>query len=262
MRSMTLMVALLVASPAALPMLAQDAPGKWSVDIHSCSPTLTGNYHGTQNGQAVNFDLVNDLGLAKNGSTPGASLEYQGPRFGLELSMDTQKYDGDHTVTEPVVISGQKFNAQARLVTDLKLTTTTFNWTIRALKFTNAWVGIDLGVRSTQLDLNAVGTNYLAGQSVPVTFKSPLPMPQVGLSVGFHVLEERLIVKGYYHYLGYKGATYYHSGVDVRFFPLRWLGLRAFTDTENWKIPNNSLASDLQVGLNRSGTGFGVVFRF
>ena len=144
----------------------------------------------------------------------------------------------------------------------IKTTTYTLNWTIRFIRTPGFWVGLDLGVEGTTVDLNAVATNYLAGKSEPAAFKSTLPMPQIGPALGYRTENGRLVVRGYYHYLGYKGATYSHAGGDLRFFPLKWLGVRAFTSSETWKVPNNSLASDLEIGLDRSGSGFGVVLNF
>jgi len=71
-----------------------------------------------------------------------------------------------------------------------------------------------------------------------------------------------VIGRGYYHLLSYKGASYHHVGGDLRFFPVTWLGIRVFTDTEKLDVPNHSIKDDLEVGLNRQGTGFGVVLRF
>jgi hypothetical protein len=247
---------------ASLPVLSQDAHGVWYLDVHQVSPTLEGNYKGTQDGKPVDFDLVKDLGLAKNGTSPGVGLEYQGPRFGLELSMESQKYIGSKVVDRDITISGQTFNASALVDSSIKATNYTFNWTIRLMRTPGFWIGIDLGARGTSLEVNAQATSYMMGQGRPAYFKSGLPMPQVGLSTGYSAMEGRLAVRAFYHYLGYKGATYHNAGGDIRYFPLSWLGVRAFTDTESWKVPENSLSKDLAINLDRSGTGFGLVLKF
>lgn len=246
---------------AALPALAQSGPGAWYVDVHQFAPTLSGHYLGTQDGQPVNFDLKNDLALAKDNTIVGGSIEYQGPRFGLELSVDGQNYAGDALLNRPVTISGTTYAAQARVTTSLKTLTYTGNWTIRFVRSPGPWIGLDLGVRSTSVDLKAHGDTYLTG-SADATFKSPLPMPQIGPSVGINTFDGKLVARAFYHYLGYKGATYYHAGADVRFFPVNWLGVRAFYDDENWKVPNNTLSKDLEIGLDRKGAGLGLVVRF
>jgi len=247
---------------AALPALAQANGGVWYLDVHRVAPTLEGHYKGTQNGNAVDFDLVNDLGLAKDSTQAGVALEYQGPRFGLELSAESQNYVGSSVLNRQVTISGQTYDAEAQVNSTIKVTNYTFNWTIRFIRTPGAWLGLDLGVLGTALDLNATGYNYLGATPAMAHFKSGLPMPQVGPSVGFTSLGGRFALRGYYHFLDYKGATYHHAGGDLRYFPLNWLGVRAFVSTESWKVPANSVAKDLDIGLDRSGTGFGVVLRF
>jgi hypothetical protein len=50
--------------------------------------------------------------------------------------------------------------------------------------------------------------------------------------------------------------------VDARYFPLRWLGIRVYLDQESLDIPKGSIQDDLELKLDRSGFGFGVVARF
>ncbi len=253
---------ILTAAVAAAPAICQAEGGVWYLDVHRVSPTLEGHFKGTQDGEPVDFDIVKDLALAKKGSKLGGSLEYQGPRFGLELSVEAQDYAGSNLLSRDVTISGETYHAQAQVVTSVKLVTYTFNWTIRFVRTPGAWLGLDLGVRGASLDLDAAGTDYLASQTRTASFKSGLPMPQVGPSAGYTGLDGRLALRGYYHLLAYKGATYHHAGGDVRFFPLKWLGVRAFFANETWKVPDNSLAKDLEIGLDRSGAGFGAVIKF
>ncbi|HLO66077.1 MAG TPA: hypothetical protein VK188_03590 [Holophaga sp.] len=245
---------------AALPLGA--AGGSWYFGASSAGPRLEGSYLGIQDGKPVDFDLVKDLALGKDGSGGGFLLEYQGPRFGLELAMETQKYKGLNQITRDITISGQDFPAQATVSSRVKATATTFNWTVRLVKAPGFWFGVDLGVRSTYVDAQAHGVNYLSGEQGDAVFKSPLPMPQVGPSMGYASGDGRFAIRGYYHYLGYKGATYHHAGGDVRFFPLAWLGVRAYVASESWKVPNGSLKDDLEITLDRSGAGFGVLVKF
>jgi hypothetical protein len=65
-----------------------------------------------------------------------------------------------------------------------------------------------------------------------------------------------------FHLLGYKGATYRHAGADLRFFPISWLGVRAYFDNEHFRVPKGSIKDDLDILLDRSGTGLGIVFRY
>lgn len=258
MRSQIVLAALV----AALPVFAQDGGGAWYLDAHRVAPTLEGHYLGVQDGQPVSFDLVKDLGLTKDKTTVGVGLEYQGPRFGLEVSVESQNYVGSSVLTRDVTISGETYNAQATLNSTVKVVNYTGNWTIRFVRSPGFWIGLDLGARGTSLDLNAVGQNYLTNTPIAAHFKSGIPMPQVGPSLGYTAFGGRLAARAFYHYLAYKGASYHNAGGDVRFFPLSWVGVRAFTSTEGWKLPNNSVAKNLEVGLDRSGTGFGVVLKF
>lgn len=245
---------------AALPLMGGE--GTWYLDVHQIRPTLEGAYLGTQDGKAVNFDLVKDLALAKDGSGPGFAVEYQGPRFGLEASMESQKYAGLNQIQRDITISGQDFAAQATVQSRVKATNYTFNWTIRFMRAPGFWIGVDLGARGTSIEAEAHAVNYVFGQKADATFKSGLPMPQIGPSLGYMSGDRRFSIRGYYHYVGYKGATYHHAGADARYFPLDWLGVRAFVANESWKVPNGSIKDDLDIKLDRNGAGFGLVFKF
>jgi len=43
---------------------------------------------------------------------------------------------------------------------------------------------------------------------------------------------------------------------------LDWLGVRVFLDSERFRVPEGSIKEDLDITLDRTGTGLGVVFRF
>lgn len=247
---------------AVVPAAAQEARGFWNLDVHRVAPSLSGTYNGTQDGKAVNFDIQNDLALTKDTTPLGASLEYQGPRFALAVSYDAQNYVGANVIQRDVTISGQTYHAQATVDTRLKVTNFSGLWTVRFMRTPGFWIGLDLGVRGTALQLDATGSEYLASNTLAASFKSGLPMPQVGPSAGYTGFGGRLVIRGNYHYLAYKGATYHFTEGDIRFFPLDWLGVRAFVQGESWKVPDNSLAKDLDITLDRSGAGFGLVAKF
>lgn len=244
------------------PLSAQAPVREWYLDVHHFSPTFEGHFEGIQDGQPVVFDTQSDLGLGKDTTKLGLALEYQGPRFGVEFSVSEQDYAGSNYLTRKITVNGQDYNAGAQVDSKMKVTTSNFLWTIRALKWDQAWIGVDLGARVWAMDLHVVGNDPFSGTSASATEKFPIPIPQVGLSVGFNALERKVIGRGYYHLLTYKGASYHHTGVDVRFFPIHWLGIRAFMDAENFDVPKGSVKDDLQLVLDRKGTGFGVVLRF
>ena len=248
---------------ASMPLLAEDLDRTFQFDVHRVGPTFEGHFKGMQDGKPLAVDLQSDFGIQKDTTKVGFGLEYQGPRFGFELSAEEQDYKGHNFLQKDVQLNGSTFHAGAMVDSTVKLKDYTVNWTIRALKWPQFWIGIDLGARIWDLEMTASAFEPLTTAYIPqVTEKVPLPIPQIGLSTGFDAFEKRVVGRGYYHLLSYKGASYHHVGGDLRFFPVKWLGVRVFTDTEKLDVPNHSIKDDLEVGLDRSGTGFGVVIRF
>jgi hypothetical protein len=247
---------------AALPVLAQGAEGHWYLDVHGFTPSLTGDIQGSSNGNAFNVDLKNDLDLVKDKAKPGYSLEYQGTRFGLELSWDQQNYKGNNTLQNSISINGVNYSAATQVVSTMKTSVSTLNWTIRYCKWPQFWLGLDLGGRATRVQLDATGTAPVTHAQTSVSYSATLPTPQVGPSLGFTACDGRVVGRAMYHLLQDKGATYGHGGADLRYFPLSWLGLRAFGDVERYRVPRNSIKDDLDLTLDRGGFGLGLVARF
>jgi len=258
MRSFIVPLCLLVAAP----LCAEGEPGHWFLDVHSVSGTLDGHYIGLQSGNDFSVDLKNDLGIGSKGTKPGFGLEYQGHRFGLELSSNQTEFTGSQAINRQVTINGQSFSAGALVNSDVKFQTTTFNWTIRALTWDNAWVGIDLGVRAINVTLDATGYNALSGVSAWANYKGGLPLPQVGLSTGVKFMEGRVLARAYYHTLNYKSASFVVTGADVRVFPLSWLGVMAYVNQAKLNVPQSAINDSANVVLNQNTTGGGVVLRF
>jgi hypothetical protein len=69
-------------------------------------------------------------------------------------------------------------------------------------------------------------------------------------------------LRAYYHLLSRSGATYRRAGADVRYFPVRWLGLRANFESEGFDVPRGSIDDQTALSLDKDGLGLGVVFRF
>lgn len=247
---------------AALPLCAQGTVGHWNLDVHSMNGTLAGHYQGVSDGNNFLVDLKDDLGLTRDKAKPGFGLEYQGHRFGLELSVDGQDFAGSKVVTRKVTIDGTNFNVGARVNSTVKSRTTVFNWTIRALTWEHVWLGIDLGARGLSLDMAANGNEPFTGVTAKAAYKISYPVPQLGLSAGFNAFGGRLVGRGYFHELKYRGASDTVKGADLRFFPISWLGVRAFTVSEEMRVPKGALDKDIDIALDQSGSGFGVVFRF
>jgi len=248
---------------ASMPLLAEDLDRTFQFDIHRVGPTFEGHFKGMQDGKPLAVDLQSDFGIQKDKTKVGFGLEYQGPRFGIEFSAEEQDYKGHNFLQKDVQLNGSTFHAGAMVDSTVKLKDYTVNWTIRALKWPQFWIGIDLGARVWALDMTASAYDPIFQiYQPPVNEKLPLPIPQIGLSTGFHAFDGKLIAKGYFHLLTYKGASYHHLGADVRYFPIQWLGVRLFTDAEHFDVPKGSIKDDLEVKLDRTGTGIGIVARF
>jgi hypothetical protein len=246
----------------AFPAFTQGVESHWYLDAHWFTPTLTGHFDGTSNGNPIQVDTQNDLGLAKSKTRIGYGLAYEGTRFGLELSRDEQDYAGLRRVTRNININGQVFSASTMVASTLKATNNNLNWTIRYLTWPHFWLGLDLGARATQVELDASGNEAFTGVNATANYKTTLPVPQVGPSLGFVGFNGRLVGRASYHLLDYKGCTYSHAGADLRIFPLSWLGVMAFYDTEHFRVPPGSIKSDMDITLDRNGAGLGLVARF
>ena len=112
---------------AALPAHSQGAERHWYFDVHRYAPSFEGHYVDTSGNNPVDVDLGRDLGLKKDSTKIGFGLEYQGPRFGVELSRDEQDYKGLNRVARTININGTDFNANTLVSSSLKATTNTFN---------------------------------------------------------------------------------------------------------------------------------------
>lgn len=248
---------------SSLGLAADDLNRSFQFDVHRIGPSFEGHFNGSQNGSRLDIDLKNDLGIQKDVTKVGFGLEYQGPRFAIELSAEEQDYRGSNYLQRDIQIDGSTLHAGAVVDSTVKVTDYTLNWTIRALTWTSAWIGIDLGARVWGLDVTASGYEPLTTvYSLPVEEKVPMPLAQIGFSTGFNAFDQHLVVKGYYHHVPYRGASYRHVGADLRFFPIKWLGARVFTEYERLDVPMGSLTNDLDIRLDRRGTGFGIVLRF
>lgn len=256
--TLTVVLSLAIA-PVALAYGAR-AQGRWYADVHLQGASLDGHFLGNSGGNPFNVDLKDDLALERSGHKPGFSLEYQGPRFGLELSRDRQDYTGNSRLNRAITVDGTTYAASTRVVSSFKTTSTTLNWTIRVLAAPQAWLGLDLGARATELDFATSGS--LAAATTSAGYRTTLPMPQVGPAAGFTALDGALVARAFVHFLAYKGASYTHPGVDLRYFPISWLGVRAFYDSERIRVPKGSLKDDMDLSLDLGGAGFGLVVRF
>ena len=261
-----LSIVLLLSSTAVFAQLGapnQPGPGierTWTLGGQTFGPSLTGHFSGTQDGKGIELDLDRDLGLGKDKATPGFFLDYQGPRFAFQISNGSAEYRGDRVVNRTVTVNGTSYVAGTRVQSHVKLASVDGIWTTKIVREPDAWLGIDLGVQVWTLDLDAttVPTNPATSASTRIT----APIPQIGLSGGSRGFNGAVESKAYFHYLGYKQAKYTLFGVDLRVFPVRWFGLRAFYEGGSFNVPRGSVKDDLEFKLDRKGIGFGAVVRF
>lgn len=249
---------------AALPLAAQSKePGKWNAGLFMLPSTLEG-YFNDPSADGLKLDLQRDLGIGKDGTKPGLHIEYQGQRFGLSLSHSGQDYKGINELEEQIEIDDTVYDVGATVNTKIKMQNTDLNWTIRCYNWPQAWVGVDLGIHAWKLDLDIVGEAWVQNQyqTVHESESVTLPIPQFGISAGGHAFNKQLVARASFHLLPYKGASYKRFQADVRYYPLPWVGARVFVDSESFDVPRGSIDDDMELNLDHSGVGFGVVFRF
>lgn len=225
-------------------------------------PDLTGHFQGIQDGQPIFLDLDSDLGLGKDKTTAGFFMDYQGPRFGFQVSSGSAEYRGDRLLTRSITLNGTTYSAADRVLSHVKLASVDGTWTIKFFSYPEGWVGFDLGVQAWKIDMDV---HDVPPAPLTATYSSTsvsAPIPQFGLSGGTRAFDGRLESKATLHYLAYKGAKYTQFGLDVRVFPVKWLGLRAFYEGGSFDVPKGSVKDDLEFKLDRKGVGFGVVARF
>lgn len=232
----------------------------WTLGAQSYGPTLTGHFEGTQNGRPLFLDLNGDLGLGKDKINPGLFFDYQGPRFGFQVSTGAAEYKGDRTLGRTVTLNGTSYSAGTRLLSHVKLASVDGIWTIKFVREADSWLGFDLGVQTWTLDMDAASTDTATPVAASTQVKAPIP--QIGLSGGSRGYNGAVESKAYIHYLAYKRAKYTLFGADFRIYPVSWFGLRAFYEGGTFKVPKGSIKDDLDFQLDRKGIGLGAVVRF
>lgn len=233
----------------------------WSVGMQTYGPTLSGHFQGIQDGQPIAVDLDSDLGLGKDKSTPGFFVDYEGPRFGLQVSSGSAEYRGDRIVYRPVTVGGATYITGTRVLSHLKLGTVDGVWTIKFVRDIDTWLGFDLGVQAWTVDLDTTSDPTI-GTPAAASTRIKASIPQVGLSGGSRGFNGALEAKAYIHYLGYRSSKYTLYGLDLRAFPTSWFGLRAFYERGKFEVPRGSIQDDLDLQVDRKGVGLGAVIRF
>ena len=261
-------IALLLSTTAVFAQLGapyQPASGfqrTWTLGAQTFGPSLTGHFQGTQDGQPISLDLEGDLGLSKDKATPGFFLDYQGSRFGFQVSTGAAEYRGDRVINRTVSVDGTSYTAGTQVRSHVKLASVDVIWTTKLVRESDAWLGLDLGVQTWTLDLDATSVPVPPGAPVAANTRITVPIPQIGLSGGSRGFNGAVESKAYIHYLAYKSSKYTLFGADLRVFPVRWFGLRVFYEGGSFDVPRGSVKDDLELKVDRKGVGFGAVVRF
>jgi hypothetical protein len=116
---------------SSLGLVADDLSHSFQFDVHRIGPSFEGHFNGTQKGSRLDIDLKNDLGIQKEITKVGFGIEYQGPRFAVELSAEEQDYRGSKYLQRDIQIDGSTIHAGAVVDSTVKVTDYTLNWTIR-----------------------------------------------------------------------------------------------------------------------------------
>jgi hypothetical protein len=252
--------ALLATSPA----WAQDAPSQWSASLSTSFPSLTGGVSGRQDGQPIQLSWDGTMGLKRSGLPLGASLDYQGPRFGLSLGLDQQTFQATHQLQDQVQLEGATYLVGTRLDSEVKFTSVTLDWTIRLLRQPDWWAGLDLGVKATTVTLSTTGTvsgNAFTTVEDTESAKFTLPLPLFGVAGGFQAMDGKLVGRGYYHFLKLGEFSYNHAGVALTYYPIPQVGGRLAYDSDVMKASSSGFdAQELKIA--RQGVSLGVVYKF
>jgi len=245
---------------AAAPLFGQ-APTvkKWSFGLYGSLPDL-GGYFIDSGEEPTDLDLKNDFGLKNDKMGLGVRIDYLGPRFGFQLDVGTHSFAGQNRLPKPVKMDGQTFPEGTDITSSLTNTTFDLTGTVKVLRFDHFWLGIDYGLQAWYMQVQAEAKENR--DIAPVSYALPLPIPQVGLSLGANALNNMLEFRGRAHFLSYSGATYTLFAADARCYFLPWLGVRAFMEAQRFDAPNSSITDDLEARLDNNRFGFGVALRW
>jgi len=256
------LIALLAITPLMAGADLQSAPpgGHWTFGIIRQGPTFTGTF---TDGDGTRVDTARDLGMGKDSTSLGFLAEYEGRRFLLHLAAYGQSFSGNQVTDEQVAVDGTVYPATTRLQSQYRLKDYELDWTIKVWRWDAAYLGVDLGINAWNTTISAQGDVTANGvtETRKASFSATAPLPQLGLSAGGHFGSD-LDVRGYAHFLSVSGVSYHRVGLDVRYYPLSWLGLRANYEAEAIKAPKGSLKDDSSTVITRNGLGFGVLARF
>jgi hypothetical protein len=245
-----------------VPLAAQSSAGKWTFGAYGNTHELTGHLKDFSDEQKT-FDIQNDLNLKTDKTGTGVHMGYLGSRFGFSVDYGVQDYAGKSTINRTFKIGDQYFGQQTDVTSSLKNSAFDLTGTVKIFNIDKAWLGVNLGLQVWYLDVKAQGTDQSTSTVIEEGAETfPAPIPQIGISGGFQCLQDQLVLKGKLHFLSYSGANYTRFFAEASYYFLPWLGARAFADLQSLKVPTDSIASDLELKLERNGFGVGIVARW
>jgi hypothetical protein len=186
-----------------------------------------------------------------------------GRRCGFSLDMGSMAFAGQNRIARKIDIDGNKFDEDMDVTSSLKNTMIDLTGTVKILSLDNFWLGVDYGIQAWLLSVSAHGRSVSTpGENESATLSQPVPIPQLGFSLGARILKDTLELRGKVHLLAYSGAKYTLFAADARYYPLPWLGVRAFVENQVFDVPYGSIDDDTEAKLNNNRLGVGAVFRF
>jgi len=256
----------------AIPLTAQVPAGSWSFGVYGCNPQLTGHYRDSSIIQTelgsikTDFDIKKDFNLKNSKTSLGIHMDYIGSRFGFSLNYGIHDFAGQSQINREIGVGGQTFYSGMDVTSSLKNTAFDLNGTIKVLRGSSIWLGVDIGIQAWYLDVQAEGVSTANPLAEAITDKVTetvtVPIPQIGLSFGFRGLQNSLELGGKAHFLAYNGAKYTRFVAEARYYVLSWLGVRAFMEIQSLEAPNGSINADVEARLDNSLSGFGIALRW
>lgn len=251
----------------ALLLLGQPLPaqvGPWSLGLAYQGADFSGRYDHKDGQNVTTYDASRDLGLGKSSLGVGLGLVYEGRLFRFHAATWGQNYSGDRNVVQDVAVDGKLYRAGARVQSRASLRDYELDATFKVLRSAEGYLGVDVGVVDWTIEVSAQGQGSVAGgpvQELAAQAAGRQAIPQVGLSAGYR-FGAQVDVRGYYRLLSRSGASYRRAGAEVRYFPLKAVGVRLNLENESFDVPKGSLDADTALAIDKNGAGLGVVWRF
>lgn len=255
------------APPVPPPPQRHFPPGRWEFGLGAMATTFDARYAVTDGAFSTDLDAGRDLRLNRVRIGPGLFIDYQGPRFLLRLEAYGTSNQRGFLLERQVNVDTTTYHPGTAIATELAFRNVELGWTIKLLRGSRAYLGVDLGVNAWSLKgkVEGQGTRqddpFRERLYATTTATGTLPLPQLGFSFGWTVTPG-LDLRGHIHALGWKGASYRRYGLDVRYFPLKHFGLRLTAEQESLDAPLGSVSDAMEFHGEKGVVGLGAVVRY